>query len=237
MKTKLKSKIIFLSLSIFAFAFIAYAQIGGGVSNPPIFRKSGNNWITVNSAYELGASANRIEKGWFNNLDVTSATTTNLTAGTFFQVPTGTAMTSLMEGALFHDTTSDNLTMGTTTSPSTTAHVVVASATTTLYAFAVSSTSPDFLSGGVIELPSHFLPQVVTGVICDADAGTSVIINLSDTGTNDTNTVTCTTTETQFAITSNNTFTAYEDIRLEVGTITGTVDRLSMRWIGYRTSN
>ena len=173
---------------------------------------------------------------WTGLQTITSASTTNLTASGFFQVPTATSFSNFMEGGLYFDTTSRNLLMGTTTAPSTTAHVVIGSATTTLYAFAVSSTSPDFLSGGIIELPSHFLPQVVTGVICDSDAGTSVVVNLSD-GTNDTNTATCTTTSTQFPITTNNTFTAYEGIRLEVGTITGTVDRLSLRFIGYRTSD
>ena len=145
---------------------------------------------------------------------------------------TSTSPTLGAQGAISFDTTSNNI----IAASSTTGHFVVASATTTLYAFAVASTSPDFISGGIIELPSHFLSQVVTGVICDADAGTSVVVNLSD-GTNDTNTTTCTTTETQFPITSNNTFTAYEDIRLEVGTITGTVDRLSLRFIGYRISD
>lgn len=164
----------------------------------------------------------------------TNASTTALTVGSYFKLPSTTSFTGFDAGSLAFDTTSGNLLMGTTTGAS--ANVVIASATTTLYAFAMASTSPDFLSGGIVEIPSHFLPQVVTGVICDADAGTSVVINLSD-GTNDTNTATCTTTETQFPITTNNTFTAYEDIRLEIGTVTGAVDRLSIRFIGYRTSN
>jgi len=39
--------------------------------------------------------------------------------------------------------------------------VVFGSATTTLYAFAIGSTSPEFLSGGILELPAHFLAQTV----------------------------------------------------------------------------
>ena len=175
---------------------------------------------------------------WTGLQTITNASTTNLTAGSFFQVPTGTAMTSLMQGALFFDTTSRNLIMGTTTVPSTTAHVVIGSATTTLYAFAVASTSADFVSGGVINLPAHFLAQTAIAVICDADNGTSVVINLSsEAGTSDTNTATCTTTSTQFPFTTNQTFAAYAAPRLEIGTVTGTVDRLSIRIIGYRETN
>ena len=202
-----------------------------------------NSTLTFSGTYD-GQTARTIginlanPNTWTGLQTITNASTTNLTAGTFFQLPTGTAMTGLMEGSLFHDTTSDNLLMGTTTASSATAHVVVASATTTLYAFAVASTSPDLVSGGIIELPAHHLAQVAVAVICKADAGTSVVINLSNIGgTSDTNTATCTTTSTQFNFTSNNSFAAYAAPRLEVGTVTGAVDRLSIRVIGYRTSD
>ena len=116
--------------------------------------------------------------------------------------------------------------------------MVIGGATTTLYAFAVASTSPDFISGGTIELPAHFLAQTAIAVICEADAGTSVAINISDSAaTADSNAVTCTTTSTQFQFTSNNSYAAYAAPRLEFGTVTGSVDRLSIRIIGYRTSN
>lgn len=47
----------------------ANAQVGGGVSSPPIFRKSGNSWITINSAYEFGTEANPIAKMYLTALD------------------------------------------------------------------------------------------------------------------------------------------------------------------------
>ena len=152
---------------------------------------------------------------------------------TSLEIPNGTAPTVNAVGEIALDTTSGNLVLATSTNATS---VVFGGATTTLYAFSIASTSPDFASGGIIEMPAHWLPQTAIGVICDADAGTSVVINLSD-GTNDTNTVTCTTTETQFAFTSNNSWTAYENIRLEVGTVTGSVDYLKMRFIGYRSTD
>ena len=148
--------------------------------------------------------------------------------------PTSTAPTLDTSGSIALDTTSNNLVIAT----STTGHVVAASATTTLYSFSVASTSPDMISGGILYMPAHHLPQVATAIICKADAGTSVVINLSsEAGSSDTNTITCTTTSTQFSLTSNNSFSAYAVPRLEVGTITGAVDYLTIRVIGYRTTD
>ena len=166
-------------------------------------------------------------------LTVTNATTTALTISSFLLPPTGTAPANFAAGSLAFDTTSGNLIMGTSTS----AGVVIASATSTLYAFSIASTSPDLASGGVIELPPHFLAQTAAEIGCKVDGGTSWVINLSDTGTNDTNAVTCTTTWTQYKLTSNNQFTASEAIRIEGGTLTGAVDYAVVRIIGWRISD
>jgi len=152
---------------------------------------------------------------------------------TSFELPNATDPTVNAIGEISLDTTSGNIIFATST---TGVEIVAASATTSLYGFNIASTSADFVSGGIIEMPSHFLAQEALAIICDADAGTSVQIFLSD-GTNDTNTITCTTTSTQFALTANSAFTAYEDIRIELGTISGTVDRLSVHVIGYRISD
>ena len=85
-------------------------------------------------------------------------------------------------------------------------------------------------------MPSPPLAQVATKLWCKADGGTSVQIFISD-GTNDTNTITCTTTGTEFALTTNNTWTTYEAIRFEIGTVSGAVDYLSARVMGYRQSD
>lgn len=148
-------------------------------------------------------------------------------------LPQASAPTVNAVGEIALDTTSGNVVLATSTNATS---VVIGSATTTLYSFVVASSSIDFASGGVIELPAHYLGQVITGVICKVDAGTSQVINLSD-GTNDTNTATCTTTETQFPVTSNNTWNAYERINMELGTKTGTPDYLVLRFIGYRQTD
>ena len=139
-------------------------------------------------------------------------------------------------GEFAFDTTSINLVAPTTTSSG--SEIVLASATTTLYAFSIASTTPAMIDGGFIELPSHYLQQRATAIICQVESGTSAVINLSDDGTNDTNTATCTTTEgLQYAITTNGLFNAYEDIRLEFGTVSGAVDYITIRVVGHRFSD
>ena len=151
---------------------------------------------------------------------------------TSLEIPNSAAPTVGAAGILALDTTSNNLILATSTA----GHVVIGGATTTLYAFSVASTSPDMISGGSIGLPPHFLPQVATAIACKVDLGTSWVINLDD-GVNNTNSITCTTTWTQYALTTNNSWTAGEQIRLEGGTLTGAVDYTVIRILGYRTSD
>lgn len=202
-----------------------------------------DNTLTFSGTYN-GSTARTIginlgnPNTWTGLQTITSASTTNLTAGSYFNVPVATSFANFTKGSIAFDSTNGNLIMGTTTATSATQHVVIASATTTLYSFAIASTSPDMSNGGVIELPAHPLAQVITGVICKADAGTSVVINISDSsGATDSNTVTCTTTSTQFQFTSNNSYAAYAVPRLEIGALTGTVDRVAIRLVGYRTTD
>ena len=165
----------------------------------------------------------------FNNGDVGTGVY-DFGGTTSFEITNGTGPTVDAVGEIAWDTTSGNLVIAT----STTGYVVLGSATTTLYSATASTTS--IISGTIIDIPSHPLPQTVTSVWCKVSSATSLVVNLSD-GTNDTNAVTCTTTGTQYAITSNAGFTAYEAIRLEFGTKTGDTGYLSFRIMGYRQSD
>lgn len=190
-----------------------------------------NQVVTAISA--LGAATCTTING--NYLDLTANyawTGTHDFGGGGLEIPNAASPTLGAAGRVALDTTSNNLVVATSTS----GHFVAASATTTLAAFVVASTSPDFVSGGIIPIPAHFLQEVAIAVICKVDGGTSQQIFFSD-GTNDTNTVTCTTTETQFALTSNNTWNAYEAKNLEFSTKSGSPDYLTVRLIGYRVSN
>ncbi len=152
---------------------------------------------------------------------------------TSFEITNAAAPVTDAAGELAYDLTSGNLILASSTAET---GFVVASATTTLYSFLIPSTSVDFLSGGIIDLPGHPLKQIITDILCHVDGGTSKTFFISD-GTNDTNTVACTTTRNQYDITANNVFNPYEAIRLEVGATSGDVDYLIIRILGYRISD
>lgn len=199
--------------------------------------------VTFSGTY-TGATARTIginlanANTWTSLQTINHASTTNLTVGSFLKIPTATSFSNFAQGGIYYDTTSGNGLLGTTTATHATDHVVIFSATSTLYAFSIASSSPYFFDTGKFkELPSHPLAQVATHIWCKVSGGTSKVINLSDTGSNDTNAITCTTTGTQFALTSNNSFTSYEAIRLEMGATTGVVDDVIIRVLGYRTTN
>ncbi len=176
-----------------------------------------------------------ITDSYINNNGDTGTGNYDFGGATVFEIPNGTAPTLNQIGQIALDTTSNNLILATSTNATS---VVFGGATTTLYAFQIASTSPDFASGGIQYLPAHFLKQNVTAIICQVDGGTSQVINLSsEAGSSDTNTVTCTTTSTQYAVTSNFVFNAYAVPRLEYGTKTGSPDYINIRIIGYRTSD
>lgn len=174
-------------------------------------------------------------------MSVASSTLTNLFSSNLsiasdgtLVIPASASPVVNATGEIALDTTSGNIIFATSTAQS----LVLGGATTTLYAMVIASTSPDFASGGVIPLPAHFLKQQAVGIICKVDGGTSQQIFLSDAGsTNDSNTITCSTTETQYNFTTNNIWTAYEPIQLEFATKSGSPDYITIRIVGFRTSD
>ena len=105
-----------------------------------------------------------------------------------------------------------------------------------LFAITIASTSVDFVSGGVIPIAKNTKDgRDITQYRCHVISGTSVVINVSD-GTNDTETITCVTTQTSDTDVSNNsTFTADELWELQFGTVVGAVDYLVFEAYGYIT--
>lgn len=105
-----------------------------------------------------------------------------------------------------------------------------------LFAFSLVSTSVDFISGGIIDIPKWTKDgRDITQFKCHVDGGTSVVVNISD-GTNDTETITCATTQTSDTdVATNSTFNADELWEVQIGTITGTVDYLIFEAYGYIT--
>lgn len=142
---------------------------------------------------------------------------------TSFEIPNGTGPTVDAIGEIGLDTTDNQLLVASST---TAGSPLVFPGVQKLWAATIASTSVDFVSGGIIPLPPLRDGMVIKEIHCYVETGTSVVINISD-GTNDTETLTCATTITSdTAISNNPTFTAGELARLEIGTVTGSVDYL-----------
>lgn len=172
-----------------------------------------------------------------------NATSTNLTAtGTLeavvsifsssLQIPRGTAPVVDAIGEWAFDTSDNQLVIATSTDA---AWPGVVRTNDRLFGAKFASTSMAYASTSVV-----FIPEkdgfTVTSISCKVEGGTSVVINLSDAnGTNDTNAITCTTANTNYAITSNYTWTAGEELRMEWGTKTGVIDYVNVSIFGTWT--
>ena len=151
---------------------------------------------------------------------------------TSFEIPNGAPVVDAL-GECAIDITDNQLLCGDSGNVSR----VFATAEMPLFSVVIASTSPDLISGGVIEIPKWTKDgRDITQFRCHVDGGTSVVVNVSDNGTNDTETITCAATQTSDTnVATNSVFTADELWRLEIGTITGTVDYLVFEAYGYIT--
>jgi hypothetical protein len=70
---KLKLTIATAILGALIIGTVAYAQMGGGISTPSLFKLSGNSILPIKAVYEIGSSAQRIAKIWANEADITTA--------------------------------------------------------------------------------------------------------------------------------------------------------------------
>lgn len=166
------------------------------------------------------------------NFLTTNATSTNLFATSIFKLPFGTGVTVDDGGEMALDTSDNQLLLVDSGGIAR----VFAFAEQPLFAFILPSTSPDLISGGIIDIPKWTKDgRDITQFRCHVDAGTSVVVNISD-GTNDTETITCATTQTSDTdVSTNSTFTADELWEAQIGTVTGSVDYLIFEAYGYIT--
>lgn len=153
-------------------------------------------------------------------------------SGASLEIPNAASPTVDAAGEIALDTTDEQLLIA---DSGNTARVF-ATAEFALFGFTLASTSPDFFDGGIIDIPKYTKDgRDITQFRCHVDNGTSVVVNISD-GTNDTETITCATTQTSDTdVATNSTFTADELWEVQIGAITGTVDYLIFEAYGYIT--
>lgn len=114
---------------------------------------------------------------------------------------------------------------------------VVIPTTVKLWGATIASTSVDFVSGGRIFLPPQRDGFDITEIHCVVDSGTSVVINISNSGgTTDTETVTCNTTvSSDTSIDTNSSYSAGSLNSLEIGSISGSPDYVTFSVWGVIT--
>ncbi len=169
-------------------------------------------------------------------LDVTNLLATgtiNFGDAVSFELVNGTSPTVNALGEFAFDTTDNQLIIATGTG----SYVGVFPLMQKLWSATIASTSPDFISGGVIPMPSQRDGVVIREIHCTADNGTSVVINVSSAGgTLDTETLTCTNAGVSDTdVKTNNTIASTATTTLEIGTITGVVDYVSFSVWGFIT--
>jgi hypothetical protein len=143
------------------------------------------------------------------------------------EIPNGTNPTTDATGEIALDTTDNQLIVDNGTTD------MVYRGEDVIVKFTLASTSPEFRNGGVVPIPLEKDGFVLTQYRCYVTGGTSVVVNLSD-GTNDTETITCNTTASSDTdVATNDTFTADELARVEIGAVTGAVNYLSFTAYGF----
>lgn len=208
-------------------------------NNPPTLTATGNDTDISLSLSGKGSGTVLLPTGFLSQASSTivgafTNTGAFINEAGSLEIPNGTAPVVDAVGEMAFDTTDNQLLIATSTNAS---YPAVYPAVQKLWGATVASTSPDFISGGRIFMPPQRDGFTIKEIHCIVDGGTSVVINVSNTGgTTDSETVTCDADgQTDIDITTNNTYTAGSFNSLEVGTITGTVDYVTFSVWGVFT--
>lgn len=159
---------------------------------------------------------------------------TNASISASLGIPNGTAPVVDAIGEIAFDTTDAQILFATSTNAS---YPDVQPSVRKLWGGTIASTSPDLISGGRIWLPPQRDGFTVKEIHCAVDAGTSIVVNLSNSGgTTDSETITCDADgAVDTAVLTNNLYAAGSLNSLEIGTVTGSVDYLTIAIYGSFT--
>jgi hypothetical protein len=163
------------------------------------------------------------------DLTATFAWTGNQDFGgaSFLEIPNGTAPTANDVGEIAHDTTDNQLILD---------DFVMARATQRIWSVTIASSSPEFISGGIVAVPVELDGYTMTNIRCKAYGGTSKIIAVEDESANSTEDITCATSVTSDDGTiTNATVTAAEEMYIDLGATSGSVDSVSITVFGQFT--
>lgn len=146
---------------------------------------------------------------------------------TFFEIPNGTAPTANDPGEIAHDTTGNQLVVD---------DYVMANADQIIWSRTVASTSPAFIAGSLMPLPTRLDGFTITRIQCHVVTGTSKVIAIEDASANASEDITCATTNTtDDGSITNATFTASELGYIDFGATSGSVDYVNITVYGQWT--
>jgi hypothetical protein len=142
-------------------------------------------------------------------------------------IPAGTACDSNADGELCHDTSDNQLILD---------GAVVGKTVDKIWSVTVASTSPAFVSAGLLKVPTELDGYVMTAIRCSVEGGTSKVIAVEDASANSSEDITCTTSVTSDdGSITNATATAAEEMYIDFGASSGTVDYVSISVFGTWT--
>jgi hypothetical protein len=147
--------------------------------------------------------------------------------GAVVEISNGANPTADDPGELAHDTTDMMLILDDT---------VVAKGTNKIWSATIASTSPAFISSGLLPFPIQLDGYTITAIRCYVVSGTSKVIAIEDASANSSEDITCATTATSDdGSITNATYTAAELGNIDFGATSGAVDYVSISVFGTWT--
>jgi hypothetical protein len=158
--------------------------------------------------------------------------TGNLLVENIFVLPQGTGPTVTSAGALALDTSGDDMLL--IADEGGTARAIQTKQK--IWSVTIASTSPAFVSGGLLPIPVELDGYTMTNIRCKVDSGTSKVVAIEDASANSTEDITCATSVTSDdGSITNATATAAEEMYIDFGATSGAVDYVSITVYGYWT--
>lgn len=152
---------------------------------------------------------------------VTVAISTTLT------IPFGTTCDSNADGEICQDTSGNQIIVD---------GLAIATQDIEIWSVTVASTSPAFISSGLLAVPTRIDGYTITRIQCHVLGGTSKIIAVEDASANSSEDITCATTNTTDDGTiTNATYTASELSYIDFGATSGSVNTVSISAFGNWT--
>lgn len=198
----------------------------GGVLGEASTQTCTNQFVRAMSNAYIATCAT-VQSEDINLGDVFAWTGTMDMGAAVMEIPNGTGPTADDPGELAHDTSDHMLVLD---------DFVVGKATQKIWSVTVASTSPEFIGGLNLAVPVELDGYTITAIRCKVDAGTSKVIAVEDASANSTEDITCTTSVTSDDGTiTNAAVTAAEEMYIDFGSTSGTVDTVSISVFGQWT--